>query len=156
PVLEPGRRVDRARWPWMLVAALTVLSIALAFPATRYLLRSTDTRQVRFEIQTPPMPARLSGQFNIALSADGRKLAFVAYGSNDRGVLFIRPIDSVTPQVLPGTEGAIQPFWSPDSRHIGFMNGSKLFKIDVAGGLPQQICEMPSVQIATGEAAVRG
>jgi Tol biopolymer transport system component len=45
-------------------------------------------------------------------------------------------------QPLPGTEGAEQPFWSPDSRHVGFAASGKLKKIDISGGPPQNLCDV--------------
>src|SRR6185503_16046582 len=55
--------------------------------------------------------------------------------------LWIRPLNSVTAQPLPGTDNADVPFWSPDSRSLGFFAAGKLKKIDVSGGLPQTLCD---------------
>jgi eukaryotic-like serine/threonine-protein kinase len=44
---------------------------------------------------------------------------------------------------LAGTEGAYYPFWSPDSRFVGFFAARKLKKIDIGGGLPQTLCDAP-------------
>jgi Tol biopolymer transport system component len=52
--------------------------------------------------------------------------------------LFLRPLDSVDAQVLPGTEDAVHPFWSPDSRSVGFFAGSDLKRVEVPGG-PVQV-----------------
>ncbi|MSO83489.1 MAG: hypothetical protein EXQ53_09380 [Acidobacteria bacterium] len=54
-------------------------------------------------------------------------------------MLFVRPIGAVTPQRLPGTEDAAQPFWSADSRWIGFVAGGKLKRVEASGGPPQEI-----------------
>ena len=61
----------------------------------------------------------------VAVSPDGRRLAFVA-NTNGANRLWLRSLDSLTAQLLPGTEGvwaASAPFWSPDSRFIGFAAG---------------------------------
>jgi Tol biopolymer transport system component len=72
-----------------------------------------------------------------AVSPDGRHLTFVAPGSNGKDVLWVRSFDSLTARSLAGTEGALFPFWSPDSRWIGFFaNRSTLQKIDISGGPP--------------------
>ena len=57
-------------------------------------------------------------------------------------MLYLREFDAENLQKLEGTEGAAFPFWSPDSRSIGFFAGGKLQKIHVSGGLPQMICEI--------------
>jgi eukaryotic-like serine/threonine-protein kinase len=72
----------------------------------------------------------------LAVSPDGRYVAFVA------GSLFIRAVDAVEAQPLAGTEGAQQPFWSPDSRQIGFFAQEQLKRISLAGGPPQNIATL--------------
>ncbi len=76
-----------------------------------------------------------------ALSPDGRLLAYVASTPDGKSVLWLRPLDSLQAQHLPGTEGAAYPFWSPDSRFIGFFAGGKLKKIEASGGPPFTICD---------------
>ena len=78
----------------------------------------------------------------LAVSPDGRRIAFVA-GSASRFRLWVRSLDEVEPQPLPGTEWAASPFWSPDGRQIAFFAGGKLQRVSVAGGPPQVICETP-------------
>jgi eukaryotic-like serine/threonine-protein kinase len=72
----------------------------------------------------------------MAVSPDGRHLAFVAPDSTGKEVLWIRSFDSLTARPLAGTDEAALPFWSPDSRWIGFFANSSLKKIDVSGGPP--------------------
>ena len=59
-------------------------------------------------------------------------------------MIWIRPLDSLEARPLPGTDGVLRPFWSPDSRFVGFMAGGKLKKVDIAGGPPQTICDAPN------------
>ena len=91
---------------------------------------------VRFEVHLP------AGTLNFTLSPDGRQLAFLAPGTDGRNLVWIRALDSLEPHPLPGTENVQGPpvFWSPDSRFIAFQAGSKLKKIDISGGPPQDIC----------------
>lgn len=77
----------------------------------------------------------------LAISPDGRMLAFVATGADGNDLLYLRPLDSLESRVLSGTEGAALPFWSPDSRSIGFFAQAKLKRIDVAGGTLVTLCE---------------
>jgi Tol biopolymer transport system component len=80
----------------------------------------------------------------LSVSPDGRRFVFAARGgsSNTSFALFLRSLDSVEATPLPGTENAVLPFWSPDSRSIGFGAQGKLKRIDVTGGLPQNICDV--------------
>ena len=87
-----------------------------------------------------PPEARLPGQ--VRISPDGTKLVFVGQNAQGKPVLWLRPLDKLEAQALPGTEDAVFPFWSPDSRHVAFIGGdSKLKRIDVAGGQPQIVCD---------------
>lgn len=56
----------------------------------------------------------------------------------------MRPLDSLSAKPLPGTEGTQDPFWSPDSRFVGFFAGGKLKKIEASGGPPQILCDAPA------------
>src|SRR6185436_9584920 len=102
---------------------------------------------VRFEVQPPAdvtlAPSPVASAAQLALSPDGRRLAFVAARKRGASQLWIRPLDGVQAQPLPGTEGASYPFWSPDSRFIAFFAGGKLKKIDTTGGLPQVLSAAP-------------
>jgi Tol biopolymer transport system component len=99
---------------------------------------------VRFEVQPPAdvtlTPAPIASTAQLALSPDGRRLAFVAARKRAASQLWIRPLDGVEAQPLPGSEGASFPFWSPDSRFIAFFAGGKLKKVDTTGGVPQVLC----------------
>jgi len=80
---------------------------------------------------------------HIALSPDGCMLAFVARDSLGKNLLWVRPLDAISGQALSGTEGARYPFWSPDSRFIGFFADGKLKKIEASGGPSQTLCDAP-------------
>ncbi len=84
-------------------------------------------------------------QKGFAISPDGRNLAYVASTPTPdaKSALWIRPMDSLHARLLPGTEAAGFPFWSPDGRYIGFFAGGKLKKIDSQGGPPAIICDAP-------------
>ena len=103
-------------------------------PAVRHLRQTPPPAppEMRVEITTPATDAPL--QF--ALSPDGRSLVFVASGDGPPR-LWLRPLDQTEARPLAGTEGATYPFWSPDSRSIGFFAAGKLLRLDVAGGAPQ-------------------
>jgi eukaryotic-like serine/threonine-protein kinase len=100
-----------------------------------------ERQVVRFEISAPEnnIINRL-----FALSPDGHKLAMTLIAEGGGTSLWIRELDSVDMRRLSGTEGAstaAPPFWSPDSRFIGFFADDKLRRIDVSGGSPQVVCD---------------
>jgi len=68
------------------------------------------------------------------LSPDGQQLAFVAVGPDGKQRLWVRKLNTATAQPLQGSDGATFPFWSADSRYIGFFANNKLSRIDPSGG----------------------
>jgi serine/threonine-protein kinase len=79
----------------------------------------------------------------LALSPDGRLLANVEAGSDGRRKIYLRQMDSFKAKPLPGTEGAISPFFSPDGQWIGYVDHfqRKLKKVSVSGGVPIVLCD---------------
>ncbi|HEX4946576.1 MAG TPA: protein kinase, partial [Blastocatellia bacterium] len=134
---------------WMAVAAVMTLGLLLALPfAVQYLRLSPPAVPVaaRFTITAPEKATEMEAP---ELSPDGRHLVFVAMTEGKRS-LWLRPLGSLTAQPLPGTEGVSGfPFWSPDSRSLGFIAGSELKKFDLSGGAPQTLCKLPSGILTT-------
>ncbi len=128
-----GWRGRRDRQVWALVSLL-LLGLLSAFSLLYIRSPPADTLEEHVQVVTPPTTDPIS----IAISPDGRRLVFVA-SSEGKSQLWLRPLESVTAQPLPGTEGASSPFWSPDSRSIGFFAEGKLRRIDIAGGLVQTV-----------------
>jgi serine/threonine protein kinase len=123
-------RMKSPRLAWIFAAAF-----ALAFgsvTAVYFSQRPPAAPEMRLEINTPSTSAPLE----FALSPDGRYIVFVASGDGPQR-LWLRALDKTDAQPLAGTEGANYPFWSPDSRSIGFTATGKLQRIDIAGGAPQ-------------------
>ncbi len=106
--------------------------------------------QLAFPEDTAPAgglgPGQGPGAPQLALSPDGRKLAFVAVDKGAKSSLWIRSLDSFSAQRLSGTEGAAFPFWSPDGQFVGFFADGKLKRIAFAGGSPLSICDAKSGQ----------
>ncbi len=77
-----------------------------------------------------------------AISPDGQRLAYVINGTTGFSKLWLRSMDSTQAQEIPETEDATLPFWSPDSRSIGFFTDTKLKKWTIGGGSPETLCEV--------------
>ncbi|HVE65611.1 MAG TPA: protein kinase, partial [Thermoanaerobaculia bacterium] len=138
-----ARRKSRERTAWTVAA---VLALATAGRAVAYLRPDTSIAQrvVRSTILPPETNVYRFvgiGAGPVAVSPDGLALTFVATDASEKSVLWVRPLDTSIARALPGTDGASYPFWSPDSRFLGFFAGGKLKKIDVAGGPPSTICD---------------
>jgi Tol biopolymer transport system component len=104
---------------------------------------------VRFQIYPPDKHTFATNL--IALSPDGRKLAFTATDAEGHTQLWVRALDSLDPRLLPGTEGAADPFWSPDSRWLAFQSQGRLKKIDTTGGPPQPLCDLAGAGYIAGD-----
>ena len=138
----PGPRQGWSYW-WPVGVAL--LSLATLVLAVLLVAHFREQLQPTFQVSLlPPEKAAfapvLSQNGGMAISPDGRTLAFVAT-QEGRTLLWVRKLDSLIARPLAGTEHAYQPFWSPDNRFLGFFAGNQLKKIEVAGGLAQVICE---------------
>ncbi len=138
PVPIVASRWRRERVVWASVALASLMAVALVSFA-RFREPALTPELSRFQIALP------AGSISFTLSPDGRTLAFIAPspGGRTRSV-WIRKMDSLEPRALPGTEDALTPpFWSWDSRFVAFYVAGKLKKVDLAGGLPQTICNEP-------------
>ena len=131
-----ARRKSRERLAWGLAAAAAVIAAGLG--AWTIAHRPPKPAAIRFFIETP---GAIRSVGTPKISPDGRFLAYNATDSSGISRVWLRPMGSLTAQPLAGTEGAQRPFWSPDSRFLGFMADQRLKKIAVDGGPPQTICD---------------
>ena len=125
--------------PWM-VAAAVILAALLGIIAFR---PNTPQRTIRFSV-TAPHGWTYAVNYNLgppAVSPDGRFMVFAAMDEGGaRVMLWLRDFSASEAVALPGTDGAGFPFWSPDSKSVGFFAGGYLKRIDVRGGSPQILC----------------
>ena len=135
-------RTSRPRW---LFAACALLALVAAGLGGVLLLRpSENTRPVRTTIEPPEkLVFDMMGDYAgpPVLSPRGDKIIFLAHGLNSPRALWVRALDSFGAQRLEGTEGAFDPFWSPDGRSIGFFTQGKLNRVDAAGGPPTPVTD---------------
>ena len=129
------------RWWWIAAAALVAIGALDGWSIAHFRQPPADERVFRLQIDPPEGGRFVFGNFvgGIALSPDGRTAAFVATANGKTG-LWVRPLDGTTARLIPGTQGAAYPFWSPDSKSVGFLGAGKLQRVDLAGGAPLTIC----------------
>ena len=145
---EVHGQVAHATWrlflPW---AAAGILLVATIISTAAYLrLERAPARAIISEIPPPAKAGFLFTSVNAAipdLSPDGSRLAFVASGADNKALLWVRSLDSAEAQPLQGTEGAMNSFWSPDNRYLGFFADGKLKKIEISGGAAVDLCDAP-------------
>jgi serine/threonine protein kinase/Tol biopolymer transport system component len=138
------RRSSRSRLAWV-VAAFGILA-ALGFAAAYFHRTPAKVRAIRFTI---PPPEKTDFRYTLSISPDGRLLVSSVMDVSGQVLLWVRPLDSLSAQPLPGTENGTLPFWSPDSRFVGFFAAGKLKKLEVSGGTPQTLCDAPAPWIGT-------
>ncbi|HEX7190539.1 MAG TPA: protein kinase [Thermoanaerobaculia bacterium] len=132
------RRKSRERMAWLLAGVFGLALIA----ALVFMLRPKHVEPlpvVRVDLNlNPPVNTYFAVGRQVALSPDGRRLAYVA---QDRSAIAIvvRTLDRGDAITLPGTTEARSPFFSPDSQWIAFFNGSGLTKVPAEGGPPQLV-----------------
>jgi serine/threonine protein kinase len=90
---------------------------------------------------TPTPSSVPTAQF--ALSPNGRQLVYVASVGRDAQQLWLRPLDSLVAEAIPGTQGAEYPFWSPDSEAVGFFANGALKRVDIGGGPARVLASAP-------------
>ena len=130
-------RRERAAWGAVAIAAagLGGLSVSLWRDANR-----EPQPKLKSTLLSPAKESFDSLSGIPALSPDGRLIALVAKGEYGKNRLWVQPLDGQAALALAGTEGATHPFWSADSRNLGFFAEGKLKKIGTAGGSSEILC----------------
>src|SRR5262249_30199899 len=137
--------------PWLrspIVLAGAGLGVVLGI-LIGYVMHSThalQTSQLAALTIPPPRQWRLGsidGPSEVALSPDGRTLAFVATDSAGTYHVCVRQLSDSEARAIPGAENGRLPFWSPDSRSLGFFAQGKLMKSDLSGGSPVVLADAP-------------
>jgi len=130
----------RGRWRGALLWGVVSMFLAAITGLAIWNLKPTPPRPVSRTVITLPPGQRLAGldQTAVALSPDGTHLVYVAIQGGTQQ-LYLRPMDSLESRPLPGTEGAVDPFFSPDGQWLGFFAGNKLKKVSLSGGSAQTL-----------------
>jgi Tol biopolymer transport system component len=132
------------------VAKITaVVSAATALALAVLLLRAPKSHPVPVRFSLAPAEKTLvAPPEGPVISPDGERIVFSAVHQVGQSMLWLRPLDSLQPQAIPGTEGGQLPFWSPDSRAIGFNASGLLKRVDLGDGVIRVLC--PAPRLAAG------
>ncbi len=141
PAPVAARRKSREKLAWGVAAALLLAAGALAYGFVRRAPKPPRTRPVRGRRSLRTSSRSTRPRISPGRADPGLQRHRFGEGKTQ---IWVRPLNALVAQPLPGTEGTTRPFWSPDSRFIGFFPGGKLKKIDVAGGPPTKICDAPT------------
>jgi serine/threonine protein kinase len=136
--LPPVRSTNRERVAW--AAVIVVLLAALGYTIYYFLRPQTEAPAAvtRFVI---PSPESAGFEGSPVISPDGRLLLINISDASGKTSFWLRALDSLDGRPLAGMEGGSLPFWSPDSRSIGFFAAGKLKKMDISGGPAQTLCD---------------
>jgi serine/threonine-protein kinase len=142
-----GTKGIRARWRRTLIFSLGALLLgALIASVATWNLKPTLPLPISRTVIMLPPSQRLAGleQPAVVLSPDGTRLVYVAIQGGTQQQLYLRAMDSLEARPLPGTEGATNPFFSPDGQWLGFYAGGKLKRVSVSGGAALSLGGVPT------------
>src|SRR5271166_4460190 len=127
--------------PWAIAVAAVLAAIGLGVIAWRHFAEQSQVLRLTLPV---PEKAQMAGMAALPkISPDGRRVAYTTQVGGKAG-LWLRDLDGLNTQLLPGTEGAKWPFWSPDSGWIAFFADDQLKKINVTGGPVLTVCDAPN------------
>jgi Tol biopolymer transport system component len=141
---QHGRRFPRLERSWT-VAAVASMAMVLAAGLGWWLRDGTSGQSIepaltQFKWSLPDGTGLDSAP---VVSPDGRRIAFTAVIAGSPSRLFVRSLDALESTAVEGTDGAKQPFWSPDGKSLGFFALGRLMRVAVTGGVPVVICAAP-------------
>jgi Tol biopolymer transport system component len=133
-------RETRHRYLWA-SALVAVASLAVAAFAIWNRPAAVRKTAVRLTIPLPPGQELTSYP---AITRDGQTIAYVTRQGTDDAQLYLRDLSSFEPRAVAGSSGALQPFFSPDGKWVGFFAKGQLQKAEVSGGAPIRLAEAPN------------
>jgi len=143
PAPPPPSLVARV-WPVAAAIVLTAAAAALLWPSSPSATGETATRTA---VLPPPGEELYPDSTGVAISPDGTMVAFVVGNVTQTDTqLWVRSLDSIAARRLDDAAGAVLPFWSPDSRRIGFFTSSKLKTIAASGGRAETLADAPGAR----------
>jgi Tol biopolymer transport system component len=134
-----ARTRSKRRLAW--IGWMVAVAIAIAWIVTVFVRKPVSLPRIETSIVPPDGVMLDIARGGIALSPDGRQLAFVAHRTGEAKRLWVRDLGSSLTRPLAGTDDAMMPFWSPDGRRIAFIVGTKLYQMPVTGGSSEIVTE---------------
>jgi serine/threonine-protein kinase len=150
PTVFQNRTRERIFWATSLLVTIIVGALILVLQSPQDSRLSSGSTSGRF-VHTIPNEYQFNG---IAISPDGKVLVYAAgTGGNERDMigtgskLYLRRLDQFEAQVVPGTEGASMPFFSPDGQWVGFFAGSKIKRVSLADSSVINVCDLAGINL---------
>ncbi len=143
PAPVVAHRRHRERFAWIALAVVSAVLLATLVPVVRTLrspAAAVPAPQVRFTVPTRDPSA--DGALQIAVSPNGRLLAYLGGSASGGSEVWLRPLDEPSGHAVAGTDGASVFFWSADSRRVAFSQGGTLKAVDVISGGTQAITDL--------------
>jgi DNA-binding winged helix-turn-helix (wHTH) protein len=137
----------RPRRHFLVLAAITVLAVAVAVVIGSSRWNGNEKQQsVRAVIKLPPNVHLMTASENLGLSIspDGTQIVFSAEGADGVPRLWLRHLDTLTPESIAGTEHGSFPFWSPDGKKLGFFTESYLKRVNLVEHSVVILCPVQS------------
>jgi serine/threonine-protein kinase len=135
----------RSHLPWIVAGALALALVGTLWAPRRGAVTPTEHPSVGLDLDLgSDMSLGSTAGSTVILSPDGTRLVFVSRGQDGIARLFTRRLNQPRATLLPKTEGAYAPFFSPDGQWVGFFAGGKLKKTRIEGGEPVSICDAPA------------
>ncbi len=135
---SPGTAAQKSRRPWAWIAAAAVMTVVAGVLATQWLRQPAAPGESLYLSVITPEHTRFAGMGS-SLSPDGRHLVFTGVREG-RSLLFIRSLDDPQARGIEGSNDAMFPFWSPDSKSIAFFASGKLKRVEISGTPPRILC----------------
>jgi hypothetical protein len=124
---------------WVAIAACLAVLASVAVGAVFYFRPHSPAPVVKFAV-APPEHTSYPGTPSI--SPDGKLLVFSAQGPEGQRMLWLRPLDAMRHTPIPGTEGATNPFWSPDGQYLAYFSGRALKMVRIRDYATETICKV--------------
>jgi serine/threonine-protein kinase len=139
PALVAAAPVGTSSRRWIVAVAGTAIVVAALAAGLAWTMKPARTQLPvrKFEVPLADASASSGAGTTLAISADGRRMAYTAQAR-----LWVRDLDHLEATEVPRSAEALSPFWSPDGNVLGFFVGSRLWKWPVSGGDPTLICEL--------------
>ncbi len=146
--IEPGPTVStgpsRRVWPVAVIA--TIVGALLTAVVMQRFIQAPAPATLRVMVQAPDKQILSVQTPDFTMSPDGSTIAFIASDPSGVAHVWLRSLGSEQTRMVPGTEGASFPFWSPDGRHLGFYADRKLRRVGIDGEDLQLLCAAASLR----------